>query len=100
MQKLEDQPDLDQHCMHQAFEGLREPHHNEAFFTAWCAGQTGYPFIDACMRNLNHNIDHVSIADDNTSMHPADTVIPFSSLFSNVSICAPSSVAVIASHVV
>ena len=52
MQKLEDQPDLDQHCMHQAFEGLREPHHNEAFFTAWCAGQTGYPFIDACMRSL------------------------------------------------
>ena len=41
-----------------------------------------------------------AVADDNTSMHPADTVIPFSSLFSNVSICAPASVAVIASHVV
>jgi len=52
MQKLEDQPDLDQLCMHQAFEGLREPHHNEAFLDAWCKGQTGYPFIDACMRSL------------------------------------------------
>ena len=52
MQKLEDQPDLDQLCMHQAFEGLREPHHNDAHLQAWCAGQTGYPFIDACMRSL------------------------------------------------
>ena len=52
MQKLEDQPDLDQHCMHHAFEGLRAPHHNEAYLDAWCKGQTGYPFIDACMRSL------------------------------------------------
>ena len=52
MQKLEDQPDLDQACMHPAFEGLREPHHDEAFLKAWCDGQTGYPFIDACMRSL------------------------------------------------
>ncbi len=31
---------------------MREPEHNEAFFQAWKDGLTGYPFIDACMRNL------------------------------------------------
>jgi deoxyribodipyrimidine photo-lyase len=38
--------------MHPAFEGLRVLEHNEAYFQAWASGQTGYPFIDACMRNL------------------------------------------------
>ena len=53
MQKLEDQPDLDRACMHRGFEGLREPFHNSEFLQAWCQGQTGYPFVDACMRSLN-----------------------------------------------
>ena len=53
MQKLEDQPDLDRVCMHRGFEGLREPFHNPEFLQAWCQGQTGYPFVDACMRSLN-----------------------------------------------
>ena len=53
MQKLEDQPDLDKACMHRGFEGLREPFHNSEFLQAWCQGQTGYPFVDACMRSLN-----------------------------------------------
>ena len=53
MQKLEDQPDLDRVCMHHGFEGLREPFHNSEFLQAWCQGQTGYPFVDACMRSLN-----------------------------------------------
>ena len=26
-----------------------------AGFTAWCAGQTGYPLVDAAMRQLNHS---------------------------------------------
>ena len=38
--------------MHPAFGGLRIDEHNEAYFQAWANGQTGYPFIDACMRNL------------------------------------------------
>lgn len=54
IQKLEDQPALEYECMHSAFEGMREPDHNEVFFKAWCEGKTGYPFIDACMRNLNY----------------------------------------------
>lgn len=52
VQKIEDQPEIESHCMHPAFEGLRVEEHNEAFYQAWAKGQTGYPFIDACMRNL------------------------------------------------
>ena len=52
IQKIEDQPDIETHCMHPAFKGLRIDEHNEAYFQAWANGQTGYPFVDACMRNL------------------------------------------------
>ncbi len=52
IQKIEDQPDIETHCMHPAFEGLRIGDHNETYYQAWTNGQTGYPFIDACMRNL------------------------------------------------
>lgn len=52
VQKIEDQPSIETKCMHPAFEGLRENEHNDAYFQAWASGQTGYPFIDACMRNL------------------------------------------------
>jgi len=52
MQKLEDQPDIEFQNMNRAFDGLREEHFNQAYFDAWCAGQTGYPLIDACMRAL------------------------------------------------
>jgi deoxyribodipyrimidine photo-lyase len=27
--------------------------HNDKLFNAWCKGETGYPIIDACMRELN-----------------------------------------------
>ncbi|MEP1766322.1 MAG: deoxyribodipyrimidine photo-lyase [Sulfitobacter sp.] len=52
VQKIEDQPQIETHCMHPAFEGMRENDHNEHHFQAWATGQTGYPFVDACMRNL------------------------------------------------
>jgi deoxyribodipyrimidine photo-lyase len=55
VQKLEQQPEIETHCMHPAFEGMREPHHNEAFFDAWKQGRTGYPLIDASMRSLHEN---------------------------------------------
>lgn len=32
---------------------LIEWEHNEAHFTAWCEGRTGYPLVDAGMRQLN-----------------------------------------------
>jgi deoxyribodipyrimidine photo-lyase len=53
IQKLEDQPKIEFHCMHPAYEGLRSEDYNETYFRAWTTGQTGYPFVDACMRNLN-----------------------------------------------
>ena len=52
IQKIEDQPEIETHCMHPAFENLRETAHNPTQFQAWANGKTGYPFIDACMRNL------------------------------------------------
>lgn len=52
VQKIEDQPEIETHCMHPAFEGLRVDPHNDLHFQAWASGQTGYPFVDACMRNL------------------------------------------------
>ena len=55
IQKLEDQPSIETKCMHDFFEGLRESEHNQDYYDAWKNGMTGYPFIDACMRNLNHN---------------------------------------------
>jgi deoxyribodipyrimidine photo-lyase len=54
VQKIEDQPAIEHQCMHPNFEGLREAEHNQAYYQAWMTGNTGYPFIDACMRNLIH----------------------------------------------
>lgn len=54
MQKIEDQPEIEFQCMHHGFEGMRENDFNQEYYDAWARGQTGYPFIDACMRNLIH----------------------------------------------
>jgi deoxyribodipyrimidine photo-lyase len=55
VQRLEQQPSIEFKCMHPAFEGMREPHHDEAKFEAWKAGRTGYPLVDASMRSLHEN---------------------------------------------
>ena len=52
IQKIEDQPSIELRCMHPILEGLRRNEHNEKYYQAWKNAQTGYPFIDACMRNL------------------------------------------------
>ncbi|MEM6310156.1 MAG: FAD-binding domain-containing protein [Pseudomonadota bacterium] len=51
MQKLEDEPEIEFRCLHSAYQGVRgdEPARREA----WETGQTGLPFVDACMRFLN-----------------------------------------------
>ena len=54
IQKLEDEPSIEQQNMHRAYNGLRENDFNESYFYAWKTGQTGYPMIDACMRSLIH----------------------------------------------
>ena len=53
MQKLEDEPRIEFENMCRAYDGLREEEFDDARFDRWCAGQTGYPMIDACMRSLH-----------------------------------------------
>jgi deoxyribodipyrimidine photo-lyase len=50
IQKLEDAPWLEQHCLHPAYAAL--PAHDAARLAAWVEGRTGWPFVDACMRSL------------------------------------------------
>lgn len=53
MQKLEDEPRIEFENMARVYDGLREEAWKEARFQAWCAGQTGYPMVDACIRALH-----------------------------------------------
>lgn len=50
IQKMEDAPWLEAHCLHPAYEGLAA--HDEDRLAAWASGNTGWPFVDACMRSL------------------------------------------------
>lgn len=52
IQKLEDEPTIEFQNINRAYDGLRESEFNQAYFEAWCEGQTGYPMVDACMRAL------------------------------------------------
>jgi len=54
MQKLESQPDIETCCLHPAYEGLRPAESDAARLEAWKTGETGMPFVDACMRQLIH----------------------------------------------
>ena len=49
-QKLEDQPEIETRCLHTAYEGLRGD--DPVRRAAWERGETGIPFVDACMRSL------------------------------------------------
>ncbi|WP_428390146.1 deoxyribodipyrimidine photo-lyase/cryptochrome family protein [Mucisphaera sp.] len=59
IQKLEDEPAIEFRNMHRAYDGLREEDlrqwtdRDHQRFEAWCAGRTGYPMVDACMRCLH-----------------------------------------------
>ena len=59
MQKLEDEPSIEFLNMHRGYDGLRveDPVRwtsvDRRRFDAWCAGQTGYPLVDAVMRALH-----------------------------------------------
>lgn len=52
MQKLEDEPRIEFENFSRAYDGLRESCFDRPRFEAWCAGRTGYPLVDACMRAL------------------------------------------------
>ena len=51
-QLLWHRPDLVAHTFRHEFDQLSFPN-REDWFAAWCAGQTGYPLVDAGMRQLN-----------------------------------------------
>lgn len=53
MQKLEDEPRIEFENFSRAYDGLREGAFDAGRYDAWCAGQTGYPMVDACMRALH-----------------------------------------------
>lgn len=52
IQKFESEPDLEFHNMNRGFDGMREDQFNLQYFAAWANGETGLPFVDACMRRL------------------------------------------------
>ncbi|MEO0548915.1 MAG: deoxyribodipyrimidine photo-lyase [Pseudomonadota bacterium] len=52
-QKLEDEPRLEFENLHPAYRGLRPDTPDQVRLEAWCKGETGLPFVDACMRALN-----------------------------------------------
>ena len=58
MQKLEDEPAIEHRNFARVFDGLRPGDGvpmtaaDHARFEAWCAGATGFPMVDACMRSL------------------------------------------------
>ncbi|MEM0965709.1 MAG: deoxyribodipyrimidine photo-lyase [Verrucomicrobiota bacterium] len=52
MQKLESEPQIENRSFNRSCEGLRPMDPDPTRMTAWENGQTGYPFLDACMRAL------------------------------------------------
>ena len=55
IQKLYDEPEIEFRNMNSAYNGIRENDFNEKFYLAWVNGNTGFPFVDACMRYLKKN---------------------------------------------
>ncbi len=54
IQKLESNPSLEFGSLDPRFD-LLEDTHRQDLFDAWCAGRTGYPLVDACMRALHRS---------------------------------------------
>ncbi len=57
IQKLESEPEIEVRNVNSHFNGLRDEsaiaewsHEQREKFEAWCAGNTGFPLVDACMR--------------------------------------------------
>ena len=52
MQKLESEPRIEFENLHPAYDGLRADAPDPERLERWATGQTGWPFVDACMRAL------------------------------------------------
>ena len=52
IQKLEDEPAIEFRNLHPAYDGIRPAAPDQDRLRAWASGETGLPFLDACMRSL------------------------------------------------
>lgn len=52
IQKLEDEPRIEFENLHRLYDDLRPQIPDAVLLSAWSKGETGYPFLDACMRSL------------------------------------------------
>ncbi|MEM7083232.1 MAG: FAD-binding domain-containing protein [Pseudomonadota bacterium] len=52
VQKLEDQPNIERRHIHRAYDAMRTAEPPATTLHAWRHGETGLPFVDACMRSL------------------------------------------------
>lgn len=52
IQKLEAEPAIERHAFNRVCDDLRAGPPNASHLRAWQSGNTGYPFVDACMRAL------------------------------------------------
>ncbi|MEM9145810.1 MAG: FAD-binding domain-containing protein [Pseudomonadota bacterium] len=52
MQKLEDEPRIEFENFHRGYDGVRPSAPDQERLEAWARGETGLPFVDACMRYL------------------------------------------------
>jgi deoxyribodipyrimidine photo-lyase len=52
IQKFESESEIEFENMNRGFDGMRENDFNQHYFNAWAKGETGLPFVDACMRRL------------------------------------------------
>ena len=55
IQKLEDDCNIENFNLHSSYNLIRNEKINTYFLNSWKTGNTGYPFIDACMRYLITN---------------------------------------------
>ncbi len=52
IQKLEDEPRIEFENFHRGYDGVRPSAPDTDRLDAWATGETGLPFVDACMRSL------------------------------------------------
>jgi deoxyribodipyrimidine photo-lyase len=52
IQKLESEPEIEYRNVHRGYDGMREADFDRDRLQRWCAGETGWPFVDACLRML------------------------------------------------
>lgn len=52
IQKLEDAPRIEFENLHRGYNGIRSSAPDAERLAAWARGETGLPFVDACMRSL------------------------------------------------